>query len=146
MKIANNFYDAQFGHLDFTVNGKCSGCGECCTDMLPMTQSEINNIKSYIKKHNIQEHNYMPKTVKESINMMCPFRNEDKKSCDIYEVRPSICRAFLCRHSSADIRKNKILDFSKDYKVVFVRKEFFNSEADKSLIENFLLLKEVFGC
>lgn len=47
--------DYSDGTYDFTDNGKCTQCGECCTNILPMTQAEINNIHKYIKKHNVKE-------------------------------------------------------------------------------------------
>lgn len=46
---------------DFTFNGKCSNCGQCCSNLLPLSDSEVKRIKQYIKKHNIKEqrHNAM---------------------------------------------------------------------------------------
>ena len=29
---------------NFTVNGKCSQCGACCSDLLPMSEKEIREI------------------------------------------------------------------------------------------------------
>ncbi len=143
MEFANSIYDIVFGQTDFTVDGKCSGCGECCSDFLPMTKTEIEVVKRYIKKHNIKEFNAMPKVVTNGMNMTCPFRDEKQKICTIYPVRPSICKAFLCSHRTEDIARNKTLSYTKDYKIVFMRKEFFDSDADKGLIDNFLYLKEV---
>lgn len=31
------------------VDGKCSECGGCCSNLLPVTQKEINTIKVYCK-------------------------------------------------------------------------------------------------
>ena len=36
---------------NFTCNGKCSGCGNCCTDFLPLTQAEVKRIQSYLVSH-----------------------------------------------------------------------------------------------
>ena len=58
-----------------TDNGRCIGCGECCTNMLPLSKNEISRIKAYIRKHNIKEqrHNFMI-----GIDMTCPFRDDCK--------------------------------------------------------------------
>ena len=87
---------------DFTIDGKCSGCGECCSNMLPMSADEVRQIKTYIKKHNIKEqrHNFL-----QGIDMTCPFRDELNRKCLVYEVRPAICREFVCNHTIEDIMK-----------------------------------------
>lgn len=61
---------------------KCTNCGSCC-GIIPATQEEVTKIKEYIKEHNI-------KPRKPSIT--CPFRNAEIKRCDIYPVRPIICK------------------------------------------------------
>lgn len=38
---------------DFSKDGKCSDCGGCCNDILPLTNADINRIKNYVKKNNI---------------------------------------------------------------------------------------------
>ena len=40
---------------DFTKDGKCSSCGQCCSNLLPLSNNEIRKIKEYIKKHGIKE-------------------------------------------------------------------------------------------
>lgn len=40
---------------DFTKNGECSRCGNCCGRLLPLSKKEMDAIKNYIKKHNIKE-------------------------------------------------------------------------------------------
>lgn len=111
---------------DFTENGKCSNCGQCCSNCLPLSEYEVNRIKQYIRKHNIKEqrHNVMTKT-----DMTCPFRDEANKKCLIYKIRPQICRAFMCNHSDEDIMKSK-LDLHAINRVVFMRNEFFGNNED----------------
>lgn len=60
---------------DFTNNGKCFNCGNCCSNLLPMSEKEVKVIKAYIKTHNIKEqrHNAM-----QGADMTCPFRDEKK--------------------------------------------------------------------
>lgn len=111
---------------DYTVNGKCSNCGQCCSNCLPLSDAEVKRIKVYIKKHKIKEqrHNVMV-----GVDMTCPFRDERNKKCLIYEIRPAICREFMCNHSHDDIMKAK-LDIHKTNRVVFMRTEFFGNKED----------------
>lgn len=107
--------------IDYTNNGKCSNCGRCCSNLLPLTDDEIVRIKKYIKKHNIkkQVHNVL-----EKIDMNCPFRDEINKKCLIYEIRPEICRQFMCNHNEADIINWKT-DFNK-FRLRLMSNEFYN--------------------
>ena len=77
------------GVTDFTENGKCSNCGQCCSDILPVSESEIRTIRKYIKRHNIREAKFVVGPLaNQAINLVCPFRNEKDRKCNIYEVRP----------------------------------------------------------
>lgn len=111
---------------DFTKDGKCSNCGQCCSNLLPLSEAEIKRIKAYIKKHGIKEqrHNALM-----AVDMTCPFRDERNKKCLIYEIRPAICREFMCNHTHADILKAK-LDFHNINQAVFMRAEFFGNRED----------------
>lgn len=112
---------------DYTVNKKCSGCGECCSNLLPISIREIKIIKSYIKKYKIKEqrHNFMVGS-----DMTCPFRDDLKKKCLIYEVRPAICRQFMCNYTMEDILKAK-KHFHENCRVVFMRSEFYGKSKDE---------------
>lgn len=111
---------------DFTKNGKCSNCGKCCTNLLPLSDAEVKRIKSYIKKHKIKEQRH---NVAVGVDMTCPFRDEANRKCLIYEIRPAICRQFVCNHTYEDIKQAKI-DFHKTNKIVFMRHEFFGNNED----------------
>lgn len=76
--------------LNCTVNGQCSGCGECCSDLLPLTKKDIKRLNHYIKKQKI---GLRPKENDDDIS--CPFLNENNR-CNVYEARPMICRVFSC--------------------------------------------------
>lgn len=119
---------------DFTVNGKCSNCGQCCSNMLPMSNREVKRIKAYVKQHGIKEqrHNF---PVSNSYDMTCPFRDEANRKCLVYEVRPAICRQFVCNHKHEDIMNAKI-NFHESYQVVFMRHEFFGSKEDTEFMQN----------
>lgn len=69
-------------------DGKCSNCGNCCGNFLPLTETEINIIRIHIKAHQITKMNKNP--------LKCPFRDEENKKCTIYEVRPFICKMWRC--------------------------------------------------
>ena len=123
---------------NYTVHGKCSNCGECCSNMLPLSDGEVKAIKNYIKKHNIKEqrHNYMS-----GVDMTCPFRDELNKKCLIYNVRPQICRQFQCNQRNEDITKRKIA-FHNINKVVFMRNEFFGNPEDLFWFSNVIKMKK----
>ena len=101
-------------------DGKCSHCGGCCTEFLILTEDEVKRIKEYVKKNNIKEIRHLND---HEIKVLCPFRDEEKKICTIYEVRPEICKLFQCNQSMDVINKNKELINKKakynrkDYKV-----------------------------
>ena len=108
---------------DFTVDGKCSGCGSCCSGILPLSKDEVKRIKKYIKTHNIKE--YRNKLLN-GIDGTCPFRDETEKKCTIYEIRPDICKGFVCNQMMAEIQSRKI-DFGKYRDIVYMREEFFGN-------------------
>lgn len=66
------------------VDGHCIGCGECCTDLLPTTRREIVRLRDYAKKHQLKEHRLPAGAAMESVDLTCPFRNEETKRCEVY--------------------------------------------------------------
>ena len=86
------YNDMKHGVYNFSDNGKCISCGNCCTALLPMTKSELKEIQRYIKKKHIQ----IEKHYGADFDLTCPFRNEEKKMCMVYKIRPQICRDFKC--------------------------------------------------
>lgn len=40
---------------DYTTQGKCSNCGACCSDFLPLSDNDIRRIKVYIAEHHIKD-------------------------------------------------------------------------------------------
>lgn len=112
------------GTFDLTDNGKCTGCGECCSNLLPMTNEEITTIRKYIKKHNIKENKHIFPLANHLIDMTCPFLDDSKKcdKCKIYEVRPKICRDFSCRPSD---RPPIDIAWGMKCRLVNVREEFY---------------------
>ena len=111
---------------DYTCGGKCSNCGQCCSDLIPISEQEIAKIKAYMKKHQIKEQRHNAAT---GVDLTCPFRDERTRKCLIYEVRPEICRLFICNQPLAEIEKNKTRIYEKE-KTVFMRTEFFGNTED----------------
>lgn len=108
---------------DMTCNGKCSGCGGCCTIFLPITKDELGKIERYVKKHNIK----LKK--RESVfgyDMQCAFLDPITKKCMIYEVRPFVCRDFICSNSST----------WKEKRNMYAKRAFYNKCDDKGNISN----------
>lgn len=120
--------------IDFTENGHCSNCGGCCTDFLPISEEEKRRIRNYIKKHNIRAHSVAPAVLVYKHDMTCPFRNDAEQKCDIYSVRPQICRSFVCNHSMTDILRTRN-DFEGRYQAVSMRDVFFGDGRNREYVE-----------
>lgn len=116
------------GLYDYTKDGKCTGCGACCSTLLPISGKEIKEIRRYVKKHHIteQKHNY-PAVV--GFDFTCPFLDESKTKdkCLIYAVRPEICRSFVCNDPRGAQKNKKLL--RKKYEAVDMRETFFGDDA-----------------
>ena len=113
---------------DFTKDGKCSSCGNCCTKLLPMSKKEVAAIHKYIEKHGIKECRHLLPLAKPAYDMTCPFRNNDNRTCSIYEVRPEICRQFICNNEKMAKRNRNLLRQTRS--MVDVRSEFYGSNAN----------------
>lgn len=122
--IAEIIRDMKHGVYDFTVNGECSQCGQCCSDLLPVSSKEIKEIRRYIKKHHIKECIRRPPTTENTFDLTCPFRDDEKKICTIYAVRPAICRDFRCDKPRKKIMADKQM-YRGRYTVVSMREIFF---------------------
>ena len=95
----NKYMDnVRHGVYDKTENGRCVGCGECCSNFLPLSAGEIKKIKRYIARHGIKECRHTIPLASEVMDLICPFLDAGKENdkCRIYSVRPEICRSFIC--------------------------------------------------
>jgi len=110
--------------IDFTVNGECSNCGQCCTRFLPISSKEIKRIHKYIEKHSIVEQTPILPINGYALIATCPFRDATSKRCLIYSVRPEICKHFQCNQSEDVWRTFRDYMHTK-YKDVDMREEFF---------------------
>lgn len=122
--------DMEHGVYDFTVNGECSQCGACCSNLLPVSSKEVKEIHRYVKKHHIQEQKTLIPMLGIALDLTCPFRSETEKKCLIYSVRPQICRSFRCDYPRRHIQMNKEV-LRKRYQMIDMRKEFYGGSDDE---------------
>lgn len=114
---------------DFTCKGKCSCCGQCCSDLLSLSKEEINRIDDYLLSHKVEA---IPK--RGDIDLICPFRNDTLKVCMIYEARPDICRVFKCDRSPKDaLAIREFTNFNK--KTISMRDIFFKDTENKEILK-----------
>lgn len=119
------YRDMESGVFDFTDNGRCVGCGQCCSDLLPVSAKEIKEIKRYIKKHRIAEQkHFIPTADGLQFDLTCPFRSDSERKCLIYKLRPAVCKDFKCDNTSKGIKANKDLYHGR-YSVVSMRETFY---------------------
>lgn len=113
------------GVHDFTDNGKCSQCGACCSNILPMTDKEIETIRRYIKRHGIKEQKHFIPLANPAFDLTCPFldTSKEKEKCTIYQVKPLICSAFICSEPNGASNHKELFEGVR--KPVDVREKFF---------------------
>lgn len=104
--INNDLLRSNMDVKDNTCNHKCSGCGECCTAFIPVTKKELMIIKKYVKDNNIKG-NYLSTEDGQNLYGFCPFLNKDNHKCNIYEVRPYVCRKFKCDKNKETLIKER---------------------------------------
>ena len=130
--------DMEKGVFDCTVNGACSGCGACCSNFLPISKEEIRRIKQYVKKNHIKEQMCNYPTAEPLLNFTCPFRDNTRKKCLIYKVRPAICRDFQCDKPRKKIFADKEM-YHKENNPVDMRAEFYGRQSVFATIHQELL-------
>lgn len=122
-ELAEAYKDIHKGTYNFTKDGRCIGCGECCSSLLPLSDKDIKRIKVYMIRHNIKERKRITPSARPVIDLTCPFRDNVEKKCTVYPVRPDICRQFRCDRPSRDIACR--MDVKAEYRVYDVREVFF---------------------
>lgn len=123
--------------VDCSKDGKCSCCGGCCSDILPLLPTELSRLRAFVKKTHYKPHTKVIIPMGETYDGTCPFLNEDNK-CDIYKIRPEICKMFKCWQNDLTPEKFKTLSpevqsyylkyYNKHPDVVSIRKEVFNEK------------------
>lgn len=83
--------------MDLTKNGKCSRCGQCCSNFIPLTSSELKELQE-LTKTDIEVQ--LKTDDKGRVYMLCPFlimtQDSNETRCSIYDKRPSVCKMFRC--------------------------------------------------
>ena len=119
---------AQSGITDFTRNGECTNCGACCSNNLPMTEEEVKAIRRYVRRNHIQEQkNYPVVLAGPVLDLTCPFRDNQTRTCVIYAVRPAICRDFRCNKPPLEMSA-AVASYRERLRDVNVRQTFFGGE------------------
>lgn len=111
------------GTYDFTKNGKCSKCGNCCTALLPLQESEVTRLKKLIKDRHLKPHKQP--IVVQAIDLTCPFLSDDNL-CQIYDERPLICKIFKC-NSGGKPSMEDLMRFKEPIVAINVRDLFENT-------------------
>ena len=125
--------DFKGGVCDFTKDGQCIGCGQCCSNYLPLSHGEIKDIARLVKKRKLKpcSHSYAPLVVPVGWDLTCPFLDDSKPNghkCIIYEHRPLICRDFVCNKHKIENRQTQNAFMMKDYIVLDMRETFFGGK------------------
>lgn len=133
MTMGSEFY----GVTDCSQNGVCSRCGSCCADILPLLSTEIVTLRNFVKKNNYKANTRVNALMVNPYDGTCPFLNKDC-GCDVYEIRPEICRLFKCWDKNPATAEWEVLPkevkeaFLKYYRknpiVSSIRKEVFGQE------------------
>lgn len=120
--------DMENGVYNFTKDGKCIGCGNCCSNLLPVSETEMRRIFSYIKKNHIKEQKHFAPVAKQMVDLTCPFLDANKKSdkCTIYPVRPAICRCFICSEPKGAIKHKEL--YEEERPLIDVRRAFYGHD------------------
>lgn len=119
---------------DYTKEGKCSQCGNCCSGILPLSMADIKRIHKYMETHKLKEHRSGVAMMTGQVDGTCPFRDDVNKRCDIYDVRPAICRVFICNKSKENAVKDRNR-LSSVNKTVYMRSEFFGNNELKIILK-----------
>ena len=137
---------------DFMQDGKCSGCGNCCTNYLPLTDAEFRQLKRWVRRKQ-----FVPKpatsvsgvdhvlssgddftTSNWIIDATCPFLDKETNRCVCYDTRPEICRVFSCHDVS--LGRQELPKYAAKMQIHNLRRELFNQ--DTPTYEEFQLLVE----
>lgn len=107
--------------LEGKMNFECKKCGKCCSNFLPLSKREIQELRKLATREN-------KRLLEKDWYSTCPFLNYQNK-CDIYENRPAICKGYTCYKFENHIFDKKFLKETKekntDFKLVDLREEIF---------------------
>lgn len=88
LSFQESIFGDRFGKTEnLCVDGHCSCCGGCCSDIIPVTKKELDTLRKFVRSHHYKPHTQLKMGMTATYDMTCPFLNEEKK-CDIYDIRP----------------------------------------------------------
>lgn len=123
---------------NYCIDDKCSHCGCCCTEFAFISDAEISKIKKYLEDHPVKEEHGKPDFMGR-VPMLCPFHNAIERKCNIYEVRPEVCREFQCNKSMEELKMLKQKFIARRYHnavdVTSWHKVFFNNTLQEDAIK-----------
>ena len=124
--------------IDLTENGKCSNCGGCCSNFLPVRKEEIERLKRFVRRKHFKPIVRSNVLAGCSIDLMCPFRNDKEQRCEVYDIRPEVCRIYRCDKAA----NGTLPDFKhkKLYTVVNLRQVVFGMENELTVGDYFTLM------
>lgn len=120
-------YRQRYGKtVDLTVDGECSGCGGCCSNRIPLTDKEFQELKRLVRKRKLKPVNRIPVIMIQPVrDMTCPFLDLNGR-CLIYKDRPKICRIYRCNKDETAIMKELLNDPSvHQFQIRMLREELF---------------------
>lgn len=117
------------------VTGNCGKCGRCCSNTIPISDEEVTVMRDYVQRNGIQPYrgNRGMACVSFKIGntdfseVMCPLRHPEK-GCMIYNVRPKICRVFVCNNTTTAIVQQEMHNTGK-YPVRNIDEAIFDIES-----------------
>lgn len=74
------------------LNLPCDKCKGFCCGPVPVTKTELVEIKKYVKRQPLSWRTQLRSQLR--LFGTCIFYDQDNNKCGIYPVRPSICKAF----------------------------------------------------
>lgn len=82
--------------------GVCQRSGLCCSNLLQLSKEEIERIRERIRHQDIEpEEKHIVETRPGVFVESCPFLDSndgafEQTTCRIHDIRPAVCRAFIC--------------------------------------------------
>jgi len=115
---------------------QCSCCGSCCAEFLPLTRKEVFKIIDYLAEHKEIKCSHSIDKDKKNVYGFCPFLNEHTNRCNIYPIRPFVCRNFKC---------DKDIKTLKAERIEYAKRADYNAFDDKKPIVSlhFLFFGEI---
>lgn len=104
------------GDLEFEnkcCNHKCSGCGSCCGEYLPLRKKDEFRINDFLIANPDFKPSFSIHNDTKNLYVICPFLDEKTNKCRIYDIRPYVCRDFKCDRNK-ELLKKKRYEYAKN--------------------------------